>query len=94
MGRKESAAVILWIVFAIVVWNVVFDRVIVVAGRDFVAAALEGAKSGRPYLRAGDWMAPAATRGAWLATAAAAVILLVGLGAVGFARRRGGRATA
>ncbi len=94
MGRKEKAALILWIAFAILVWNIVFDRVIVVAGRDYVAAALDAVKSGRPYLRMGDWMAPAAVRGAGLATAAAAVVLLVGLGGLAFARRRGGRATA
>ena len=33
----------LWIVWAIVVWNVVFDHVIVVAGREYLAAAIVAA---------------------------------------------------
>ena len=37
MGRL---ALVLWIAWAVIVWNVVFDHVIVVAGRDYIAAAL------------------------------------------------------
>jgi hypothetical protein len=81
----------LWAAWAIVVWNVVFDRVIVVAGRSYVAAAYRAAAAdptARP-LNMDDWMQPAVTRGLWLATVAAAVILLIGLASVRFAVRRG-----
>jgi hypothetical protein len=80
----------LWAAWAIVVWNVVFDRVIVVAGRSYVAAAYRAAAADpamRP-LNMDDWMQPAVTRGLWLATAAAAVILLTGLASVSLAVRR------
>jgi hypothetical protein len=82
------AAVVLWIVLAIVVWNVVFDRVLVVAGRQYVHAATIAARASEPYLRIDDWMRPARARAVRTATAAALVILAAGLTAVGFAVSR------
>jgi hypothetical protein len=79
----------LWIAWAVVVWNVVFDRVIVVAGRRYVVAAELAARTADPMARAfvsaDDWMRPAVSRGLWIATASASVILLVGLLSVRFA---------
>ena len=83
----------LWALWAIVVWNVIFDRVIVVAGRSYVTAAYRAAAAdpaSRP-LNMDDWMQPAVTRGLWLATAAAAAILVVGFASVSLAARRGQR---
>ena len=85
-------ALVLWAVWSLVVWNVVFDRVLVLAGRRFVHEAAMATAAGRPYLSAADWMQDAAQRGFWLATAAA-----VGLGSLGVllirrARRPGGAA--
>ena len=70
IGRMARLARALWIAWAVVVWNVVFDQVIVVAGRDYIQAATRrGEPSGRsPNMD--DWMRPAVTRGVWLATAA------------------------
>jgi hypothetical protein len=82
-GPAARLARALWIVWAIVVWNVVFDRVIVVAGRSYVAAAYRAA--GDPSVRPpamDDWMKPAVARGLWMATAAAGAILVTGLAAV------------
>jgi hypothetical protein len=84
---QARLARLLWIAFAAVAWNVVFDRVIVLAGRRYVYAGAVAAASGR-YLGAADWMRPAAVRGAWIASAAAAFILAIGLGSVPFALRR------
>jgi hypothetical protein len=78
----------LWITFAFVVWNVVFDRVLVLAGRRYVHAAAVAATGSGPYLRAGDWMGAAITRGLWTATCAAGVILAIGLICVPLAARR------
>lgn len=60
------------------VWNVVFDQVIVVAGRNAIRAA------GRPVdavnaINIDAFMRPAIPRGLWMATLAAAAILIVGL---------------
>jgi hypothetical protein len=37
--RAGLIALVLWAVLAAVVWNVVFDRVVVLAGREYVYAA-------------------------------------------------------
>src|SRR4029078_287323 len=53
----------LWTVWAIVVWNVVFDHVILVAGPEYIAAGSAPAgTSANPhpqYLAMDDWMRPA-----------------------------------
>ena len=87
-ARAARVARWLWIAFAIVVWNVVFDRILVLAGRQYVHAAAVAARGSGPYLRASDWMRPAITRGLWTATAAAGAILVIGLIAVPLAARR------
>ncbi|HEY3044747.1 MAG TPA: hypothetical protein VGJ39_12015 [Vicinamibacterales bacterium] len=79
MARIATA---LWIVWAIVVWNVVFDHVIVVAGREYLTAAIVAARGTGPYARMDDWMQPAIARGVWIATALSGVILLVGFAAI------------
>jgi len=81
-------AIGLWIVWAFAVWNVIFDRVLVLAGRRYVYAAAVSANEGNGYLRIADWMRPAVHRGFWMATAGGTVILVVGLVAVGAASRR------
>jgi hypothetical protein len=69
----------------VIVWNVVFDHVIVVAGRSYIAAARRAAATGA-FANMDDWMRPAVTRGFWIATTSAAFILLTG-----FALARAGR---
>jgi hypothetical protein len=75
--RAARIAVALWMAWAVIVWNVVFDHVIVVAGREFIAAAGRAAGSTGPYARMDDWMRPAVTRAFWTASASAAVILVM-----------------
>ena len=74
-GTDRGGAVDVW---AVVVWNVVFDRVIVVAGRRYLHAAALAAAAGGPYARIDDWMRPAVNAALWMASAAAAAILLLG----------------
>jgi hypothetical protein len=87
---RLSVAVALWIVWAIVVWNVVFDRVIVLAGRRYVYAAATAANGSLPYERIDDWMRAAVTRGLWMATGSASLVLIVGVVALRLATRRRG----
>jgi hypothetical protein len=78
----------LWIAWAVLVWNVVFDHVIVVAGRDYIAAARRAAAvPGGPFANVDAWMRPAVSRAFWIATASGIVVLLVGLIVVGRAAR-------
>jgi hypothetical protein len=86
---RRRLAVALWIVWAVVVWNVVFDRVLVEAGREYVRTAMAAAAGHGPYARIDDAMRPAVPRAVALASAAAGVIVAVGL----VAFRRVGRPT-
>ena len=72
-------AVALWAVWAFTVWNVVFDRVLVLAGRQYVYAAAVSARDSNAYLKIDDWMHPAVTRGVWTASLAGGGIFLAGL---------------
>jgi hypothetical protein len=90
MATARQLARGLWIAWAIVVWNVVFDHVIVVAGRDYLTAALVAARGPGPYAHMDDWMRPAITHGLWIATAASGLILLVGFAGIHRATSRKG----
>jgi hypothetical protein len=81
MAKARDIARGLWIVWAIVVWNVVFDHVVVVAGRDYLTAAYAAARRGT-YARMDDFMRPAIARGLWIATGASSLILVVGFVAI------------
>jgi hypothetical protein len=78
-ARAARIALVLWIAWAVVVWNVVFDHVIVASGRAYIHAAAVAAQRGGPFARMDDWMRPAVTRGLWIASLAALAILLIGL---------------
>jgi ABC-type dipeptide/oligopeptide/nickel transport system permease subunit len=69
-------ALALWIAWAVLVWNVVFDQVIVLAGREYIQAAL--AAGAGPFANMDDWLRPAVAHGLWLASGAAGAILLTG----------------
>ena len=74
----------LWIAWAVIVCNVVFDHVIVVTGRNYIAAAgrAAAANPSGPLVDMDEWMRPAVARGFWIASAAAGAVLLTGLAAV------------
>ena len=77
----------LWILWAVIVWNVVFDHVIVRAGREYIGAAgrAGSGRSARPDMDA--FMRPAVTRGLWIATVSGGLVLGIGLASVRAAAR-------
>src|SRR5262245_42286559 len=85
--NATRTAGLLWIALAFVAWNVIFDRVLVLAGRQYVYSAALAAREGT-YLYARDWMGSAVTRGAWTASAGALAILVIGLILIALARRQ------
>src|SRR5215471_1411435 len=90
VGRLRHSATLagtLWLVLAFVVWNVVFDRVLVLAGRRYAHAAAMAARAGHPYILLDDWMRPAVTHGVHLASVTAIGIAAFGLIAVVIASR-------
>ena len=84
---RRRLATALWIVWAAIVWNVVFDRVLVVAGRQYVRSARAAAGGSGPYARIDDAMRPAVSRAFWTASASAGVIVAIGFAAVRLAPR-------
>jgi hypothetical protein len=74
---RRRVAVWLWVALAFVVWNVVFDQVIIDAGRHYIDIANASAESNGPYLNIEDTMRPARSRALWLATGSAGALLLV-----------------
>jgi hypothetical protein len=85
---RVRLALALWIAWAVVVWNVVFDHAIEIAGRAYLHSAAVAAQSGAPYARIEDVMRPGATTAFWTASGAAGVILAIGCAGLGFAGRR------
>ncbi len=87
--RQIIVAVALWLTLAFVVWNVVFDRLIVLAGRRYSHdAAVVYRKTGH-YLLINDVMLPAISQSSRVATAVAAGITLVGMALIWSAARLG-----
>jgi hypothetical protein len=88
--RAARLARLLWIAWALIVWNVVFDHVIVSAGRQYIVAAERAVRETAPvphFEKMDDWMRPAVTRALWTATAAAVSILVIGLSTIHVAAR-------
>jgi len=85
LRRPRAAArlaLALWIAWAVVVWNVAFDHVIVVAGRKYIGAAGRTASMNtvpRRYENMDDWMRPAVRRAFAIASAAGGIVLVSGL---------------
>jgi hypothetical protein len=88
VSRSARVAAALWLVLAFLVWNVVFDRILVLAGRRYSYAAGMAARHSSAYLRIDDWMRPAIAHGVRVASVAALAVAAVGLLAVAFASRR------
>jgi hypothetical protein len=78
----------LWNAWAVVVWNVVFDFVVVAAGREVVHAAGVAPANALNPVNIDAFMRPAVTQGLWMATLAASAIVLVGLSSVHVRRSR------
>src|SRR3954469_18030158 len=76
--RLRRLAVALWLAWAVVAWNVVFDHTMEVAGREYLHAAAVAAHDGGRYERIDAWMQPAVSRGLWKASATALAILAIG----------------
>ena len=83
--RKVVVAVVLWLVFASVVWNVIFDRLIVLAGRRYSHDAYVLYRSTGRYLLINDVMPPAVTHAVRVASSVAGTIAVVALVAIRFA---------
>ena len=78
MTRRGSIrlAVALWLVLACLVWNVVFDRLVVLAGRRYSYEATLLFRTTGHYLKIDDVMRPAVAHAAWVASMSAGAIVI------------------
>lgn len=86
--RQTTVAYVLWVVLAGVIWNVVFDRVLVLAGRRYVYEASRAHDNGGSAVLIDPWMHDARRRAVRLATLAALPVAMVGMIAVRMASRQ------
>lgn len=89
--RAVTAAVVLWLVFAFLVWNVIFDRLIVLAGRRYSHDATVYFRTTGKYLRIDDVMRPAIRNGALVASLSAGAIAVAALVLIRLAAARDAR---
>jgi hypothetical protein len=93
--RARRAAILAWAAFSVVVWNVVFDAIIIQAGRDYLTRQALHQQGLGPAVTIRQAMDPALTRAARVATASGVAVGGVGAIAIwGAARRRPRRSPA
>lgn len=86
--RQVRLAYALWLILAFVAWNVVFDRVLVLAGRRYSHAAATAFAAGQAPVLIAPWMAHARNDAVRLASLVAGPIAVAGIAAVALASRR------
>jgi hypothetical protein len=87
LRQSAKFAATLWLILAFLVWNVVFDRVLVLAGRRYAHDAAMAVREGHAYLYIDNWMRPAIAHGVRVASVTALGIAAFGLIAVVVASR-------
>ena len=80
--RRLQMAIALWVAFAFVAWNALFDFLVVRAGREYLHAAAIAERDGHQHLLIAEWMGPAVKRAFLYASLLGVAIL--GCGLVGF----------
>ncbi|MCX6552997.1 MAG: hypothetical protein NTY02_18685 [Acidobacteria bacterium] len=86
--RRWRIAAWLWAAFAIVVWNVVFDAVVIQSGRDYLTQQALHQQGRGPAVTIPQVMRPGIRAGLRLATFSGGGVAAVGAAGVWLARRR------
>jgi hypothetical protein len=68
--KRRRAALLAWAVLGIVIWNVVFDAVVIQAGREYLTRQALHQQGRGPAVTIPQVMRPAVARGAFVATLA------------------------
>jgi len=89
--RRVQIAIVLWIAFAFVAFNALFDFLVVRAGREYLRAAAIAERQGHQHLLIADWMRPAVRRAFAFASVLGMAILACGLAGFFLASRRQSR---
>ena len=88
---RRRAAILVWAVLVVVLWNVVFDWVVIQSGRDYLTQQVLHQQGRGPAVTIPGVMRPAVARGAGLATLVAGGVTACGvllIGAAAWQHRR------
>jgi hypothetical protein len=88
MTRPVRLALGLWLAFAVVVWNVSFDRQVKNAGRAFMWEQVSRYQRGLPVVTINEGFRPRVRAAAARSSAGALLVAGTGIIAVAFAARR------
>jgi ABC-type Fe3+ transport system permease subunit len=77
--RRRRVAVIVWAALVVVVWNVVFDAVVIQSGRDYLTRQALHQQGKGPAVTIPEVMRPAILRGVGLASLAGGAVALLGV---------------
>lgn len=77
--KAVVTAVVLWLVFAFLVWNVIFDRILVLAGRRYAHDAAVLFRTTGQYLLIDQVMRPAIAHAVRVASISAGIVVVVAL---------------
>jgi len=86
--RSRRAAGLAWAALVVVLWNGVFDGVVIQSGRDYLTQQALHQQGRGPMVTIPGVMRPGIVRGFWLATLVAGGVAAVGAAAFWFAARR------
>jgi hypothetical protein len=88
--RAVRLAILLWLVFGVVLWNALFDRAIVIAGRNYLSRQSQAQRHNGPVVTIAGVMRPAAAQAAIVASCWSLAVTATGLAAIGYAASRVG----
>jgi hypothetical protein len=88
LGRRASLLMGLWLGAGFVVWNVVFDRMVVWASRDYVSRQQQHLWNQGPAVTIDEVMIPARIAARQAATYTGAGVTVLGLAATAFVNAR------
>jgi hypothetical protein len=85
---RRSVAILLWAACVIVIWLVIYDRSVLVAGLTFTREQVLRHQQGLPVTSIHDGFSPLVREAAWRATLWVSPLAVAALGAIYYTSRR------
>jgi hypothetical protein len=79
LPRRDRILVIVWIVLAVVLWNAIFEMLIVQGVKQYLFRAAMHDAGRAPFVAIADVMNAAIYRATWVATMWTSIVLLAGM---------------
>src|SRR3954451_20762956 len=79
LARRQRAALAIWVVLAVALWNGIFEMMVVRGVKEYLFRAALHEAGRRPFTPIADVMDPAIFHATWVATLWASIVLLAAL---------------